>query len=234
MRVRTAAVGGLVEDNPLAAAATTLTSAGLSALPLFGASDFALVVFDPNGRTGEPFAKRITAHAAVANTATIDATAIYGTARAVPQGTPWRLTDILDQDGNGSGLIGYNSYGGVQDYTTSSTSGVDVDATNMKVSFVAPPSGKVLVRLTAVCYNTSGVASGLWGLREGGADLTYALAIGSTSGFSVSRNLEVSGLTPGAAKTYKWAFKVNGGTTHHLITGGDNGIATMEVLAVNV
>lgn len=81
--------GGLVENNPLAAAATSLTSAGLAALPAVGATEHVVIVFDPDGTTGVPFAKRVTAHTAAATTATIEAAAIIGTAREIAQDTPW-------------------------------------------------------------------------------------------------------------------------------------------------
>lgn len=82
-------VGGLVEDNPLAAAATTLTSSGLAALPAVASTEHYLIVFDPDGITGAPFAKRVTAHTAGATTATIEAAAIIGTARQIDRDVPW-------------------------------------------------------------------------------------------------------------------------------------------------
>lgn len=93
--------GGLVEDNPLAAAATTLTSAGLAPLPAIGSTEHLVVVFDPDGLTGVPYAKRITAHTAGASTATIEAAALsvgeMGATRDVPRDTPWVAT-MLKED----------------------------------------------------------------------------------------------------------------------------------------
>lgn len=82
-------IGGLVEDNPLASAATVLTSAGLAAMPAVGSTEHMQIVFDPDGLTGAPYAKRVTAHTAAATTATIEATAVIGTARAIDRDTPW-------------------------------------------------------------------------------------------------------------------------------------------------
>jgi hypothetical protein len=245
-RIRTAAIGGLVEDNPLAAAATTLTSAGLSALPLFAAGDFALVVFDPDGRTGEPFAKRITAHGSNAVTATIEAAAIYGTARQIDRDTPWHLTDILDQDGNGSGLIGLTAYDPV------SQSGVNVpaasalgdfDATNLRVSFVAPPSGKVKINLSCFAEASAG-AYMEWSLRNlsnvvptgGEGQLTISSTSSAAVGSRPYATFVVTGLTPGTTYTYKWSIKnpVNTSTTAIAYYGGGTGPAVMEVWAVNI
>lgn len=89
LRVYANWIGGLVEDNPLAAAATTLTSAGLAAMPAIGSTQHLVVVFDPDGLTGAPFAKRVTAHTASATTATIEAAAVIGTARDIARDTPW-------------------------------------------------------------------------------------------------------------------------------------------------
>jgi hypothetical protein len=89
--------GGLVEDNPLAAAATTLTSAGLLALPAVAATEHYVIVFDPDGsHGGAPFAKRVTAHTAGATTATIEAAALWGTARDIPRDCPWVHTVVAE------------------------------------------------------------------------------------------------------------------------------------------
>jgi hypothetical protein len=93
--------GGIVEDNPLAAAGTTLTSAGLAAMPVIGSTEHIVVVFDPDGVTGTPFAKRVTAHTSGATTATIEAAEYtaegLGSARDVPRDTPWVAT-IMAED----------------------------------------------------------------------------------------------------------------------------------------
>lgn len=97
LRVWDNLVGGLVEDNPLLAAATTLTSAGLAALRAIDTTNHAVVVFNPDGRGNAPFAKRVTAHTLGATTATIEATALWGTAVDVPQDTPW-VHAVLAED----------------------------------------------------------------------------------------------------------------------------------------
>lgn len=84
------AQGGLVEDNPLAAAAVAFNSAGLAALPVVGATEHVPVVFDPDGLEGNPVIKYITNHLSGATSATITAAAQEGTvARAVSRDIPW-------------------------------------------------------------------------------------------------------------------------------------------------
>lgn len=86
-------IGGLVEDNPLAAAATILTSAGLASMPAVGSTEHMLIIFNPDGLVlpggSAPFAKRVTAHTASASTATIEAAAVIGTAYEIPRDIPW-------------------------------------------------------------------------------------------------------------------------------------------------
>lgn len=83
-------MGGLVEDNPLADAATVLTSAGLAALPVVGATEHVPIVLDPDGLEGAPVIKYITDHLSGATTATITGAAQEGTvARAVSRDIPW-------------------------------------------------------------------------------------------------------------------------------------------------
>lgn len=68
LRVRANFIAGLIEDNPLTAAATTLTSADLASLPAIGATEHAVIVLDPDGT---PEIVYVTAHTAAATTATI-------------------------------------------------------------------------------------------------------------------------------------------------------------------
>ena len=71
LRTRTNFVGGLVEDNPLTNVATTLTSAGLAALPVIDTTNHAAIILDPDGIHGAPEIVWVTAHSASSTTATI-------------------------------------------------------------------------------------------------------------------------------------------------------------------
>lgn len=92
IRVRANAIGGLIEDNPLASGGVTLNSAGLSALPVIGSTQHAALTLDPNGRAGEPEIVWVTSHAAAATSATIVRGREGTTARQHAQGVGWRHT----------------------------------------------------------------------------------------------------------------------------------------------
>jgi hypothetical protein len=89
LRVRTNFAGGLVEDNPLTSTATTLTSAGLASLPAVGSTQHMALIVDPDAVGGNPEIVHVTAHTALATTATI-VRAREGTAgREHLRDTPW-------------------------------------------------------------------------------------------------------------------------------------------------
>jgi hypothetical protein len=89
LRVRQNFVGGSVEDAPLAAAATTFTSAALAAVPVIGTTQHFPIILDPDGLEGAPEIAWITAHAANANTATLLRAQEGTAARLHYQDTPW-------------------------------------------------------------------------------------------------------------------------------------------------
>lgn len=159
---------------------------------------------------------------------------------------------ILTSDANGlarwqevpssaSGPLAYVVYNPPTDavYSTLSTSFIDVNATNLAVTFVAPASGKVLVRLTALT-GIGGGDVGYWNLREGTSNLA------ETASYMVVNSIErasqavvVTGLTPGSSHTYKWGFRVRVGglvdRTLYIYAGSADpmfGPAVMEVWAL--
>lgn len=132
----------------------------------------------------------------------------------------------------------YNASGVL--YTTTVTT-ADV-TTQMDATFTVPASGKVLVRIT--CYAEQDSAAGgtlYWGIREGGV-LVAGMHIvangqgasGTDRGFVVQRTFYVSGLTPGASKTYRWAAKhvTSSWTMRSDSADGGYGLPTIEVLPV--
>ena len=233
-------MGGLVEDNPLASGATTLTSAGLAAMPAVGSTEHVPIIFDPDGLEGAPVIKYITAHTAGATTATITAAAQEGTtARAISRDIPWvgALTRLdLNQPG-GSGLIGYTSYKTGVDTSYNVTPGatlVDIDATNLKVTFVAPPSGIVSVSLSGAII---GAASQniFFGLRDSGgiiADSMMLVGYGNTVFSRPYYTGRFAGLVAGTSYTWRWAWASAGAT--QLLHGPTYGSCVMEVMAVNI
>lgn len=100
-------------------------------------------------------------------------------------------------------------------YTVTGANWVDIDAANLAVSFVVPASGLVVVTLCALidpaltCY---------WGLSEGATVATGTSIVAnaycdvSQSGRPRIAQFVVDGLTPGAAKTWKWAGSAPGGS----------------------
>jgi lysophospholipase L1-like esterase len=121
--------------------------------------------------------------------------------------------------------------------TTSSTAMVPADSVTpekLTVSFTALTS-RVLVRLTAECAVTAGQGA-FWGLRYADPAANVAnsrvSAVGSgVAGYPVvSRDIYLSGLTPGNRYQFVWAMMVsNAAGTATLIAGGNSGPAVMQV-----
>jgi hypothetical protein len=146
-------------------------------------------------------------------------------------GDVWIDSDETAPSGT-SALLAVVAYRAGSDATkdVTSTSFADFDATNLAVTFTAPASGKVLVRLSSTMDN-NGADNSYWALREGtttiGSQLmsfSSAIAVGATAA------IYVTGLTPGNSYTYKWAGKRSGGgTSTRLYNGPTWGPSTMEV-----
>jgi hypothetical protein len=125
-------------------------------------------------------------------------------------------------------LVGLTSHLPATDttVTTSSTSYSDIDATNLAVSFVVPPSGAVLVRLSAYAIS-GGESVYAWGLREGSSDVASwkaCVRFGMNNVADHGRRtttVYIAGLTRGATKTWKW--------THARVTTVADGAAACEI-----
>lgn len=238
-RLRVNSIGGLIEDNPLTNAATTLTSAALAALPVVDTTNHCAIVLDPDGIEGAPEIAWITAHTAAATTATIARAQEDTGALQHSQGIPWvHAPTVKDYDGAGGGvgLIGLKNHRPVSDtatYSISTNTPTDVDAINLAVSFTAPPSGRVLVRLNGSKYASAGDQH-FWSVRLAAANIAeqYVSSLG-TSLHHISAPFYIGGLTPGAALTYKWGWRQGSGTAY-LYGGPTMGAFVMEVWAVNL
>lgn len=100
LRVRSGFLGGLIEDNPLTAVATTLTSASLASAPTIGSTQHMALVLDPDGFAGAPEIVYITAHSAAATTATILRAQEGTTARQHDRDMAWvHSVTVKDFDG---------------------------------------------------------------------------------------------------------------------------------------
>jgi len=86
---------GTITDAPLTNVATTVNSAGFSALPVITNPDFGWLVLDPEGSAGTPEIVQMTAHSSSATSGTVvrgQQTALGGsTARQHEVGTKWVL-----------------------------------------------------------------------------------------------------------------------------------------------
>jgi hypothetical protein len=128
-----------------------------------------------------------------------------------------------------SNLLAYTSYNpaSATSVTTSSSTFADVDATNLSVTFTVPPSGKVLIRQTAVAVVNNASAVYAWNLRTtGGSDVS-----GTANTIQVNTNMAkisaasvITGLTPGASLTYRWGHEVS--SNSGFIRYGDDGTSS--------
>lgn len=155
-------------------------------------------------------------------------------------------TKFLRDDGAWSAvvlppLIAFRTYNASGILYTTTVTTADVSA-NLDVTFTVPASGKVLVRIT--CYAEQDSAAGgtlYWGVRESGV-LVAGMHIvangqgasGTDRGATLQRTFYVSGLTPGATKTYRWAAKhvTSAWTMRSDNADGGYGMPTVEVLPV--
>jgi hypothetical protein len=132
-----------------------------------------------------------------------------------------------------SGLLAYN-VDTSGNHNTSGTSLADVDATNAVVTFTAPASGNVLVRLTGQAGTSTTAGSQYqWGLRESTTNIAGPTTVlrmagsGTALVAGASAVFVITGLTPAASYTYKWAHASSAGTG--ILQTGASNPATMEV-----
>lgn len=127
-RARYNGIGGLIEDAPLGASATTLASAALAALPVITSGvSYIAITLDPDGVAGAPEIVWLTAHSASATTATIARGKENTTARAHNQDIRW----VHGPTARDYPELVYTVYSKSADYTTSSSTYADIDATNI-------------------------------------------------------------------------------------------------------
>ncbi|HSX06738.1 MAG TPA: glycosyl hydrolase family 28-related protein [Candidatus Saccharimonadia bacterium] len=160
-------------------------------------------------------------------------------------GYVWR--DITANTSGSNPLLAvktYNPASGVKLSTTANTiTFQDVDATNLAITFTAPASGQVLVRLTGLVSRsgTSPTLDVFWNLRDTNGNISGTGGrIFTNTGLYIPATLSqtVSSLTPGQSYTWKWGHRASAAGadwTADLRVGGDptttSGYApaTMEV-----
>lgn len=138
---------------------------------------------------------------------------------------------------SGALLAFFQQTGGANQTTTSATQ-ADVDATNAAITFTAPASGKVIVRVTANVHMNAALQNGFFGLREGSTNIFGPnFAFQGNASFSTTSVVEwVAYLTgvSGGSHTYKLAYSVAGGASFSVDQVGasaTNFPVTMEVWA---
>lgn len=138
-------------------------------------------------------------------------------------------TEWIDETG-GSGspeLLALQVYAPSSQTVLSTTSSTlaDVDATNAAVTFTAPSSGNVLVRVSAWIDHISNNGEGFVGLRESTTDLAGSVTrVKRRSGGIdeeqyLSVPMYVSGISAGS-HTYKLSFASTGGTLRLIVQDG--------------
>lgn len=135
-------------------------------------------------------------------------------------------------------LLAYKVYTGGNFTLNNATMG-DVDATNMAVTFTAPVSGNVLVRLSAGVGGSDTLdAYQSWGIREASSTIIGAAGTSIVHREPVSGHnnyhwasvaFVLTGISAGS-HTYKWAAAQSSGTA--LLRAEANGPAVMEVWAL--
>jgi hypothetical protein len=127
--------------------------------------------------------------------------------------------------------VAYNPGTFVQ-YNTASVTLADVDATNLKITFVAPASGSVMVDLTGLALTNASGTWAAWAIMLGGVMQQKAF-VSSTPGSGGLRcfiRFSVTGLVPGQSYTYTWAHQTNvAASTVSLLVGATYGSAVMTV-----
>lgn len=142
--------------------------------------------------------------------------------------------------GGGSGtasLLAYTRYnpGTQAAVNATTTSYVDIDATNLTVTFTAPSSGRVIVVLSAQVNQLTNGSGYYWGLRSGGSLVANSNCLilyhqNSETHYRPSMRVVIDGLTPSTSYTYTWAHMRGFGTaTCQTIYGGGADPAVMEV-----
>ena len=143
---------------------------------------------------------------------------------------------IADLDGaiagaGGSSLLAVTAYAASGDntITNANTSDADFDATNLQITFTAPASGNVLVKLSGV--SNPGGGNVHWTVRESTSTLGDAYqssTLAAVIRYQVA--IYITGVSAGS-HTYKWGGYTTSGTItlYHGTTASKFGKLVMEV-----
>lgn len=134
-------------------------------------------------------------------------------------------------------VLGRTVVSGSGTYSSTSTSFADANNSTVKVTFVAPPTGKVQVMASGLLEVGASTALDA-NLRTGGADVSGSVGrLAFNNGASAlqltfSRPFNLTGLTAGASYTYQLGIaRASGSGTAAIYSGGAAGDLTMWAVA---
>lgn len=151
------------------------------------------------------------------------------------------VTGPLGTGGGGTAeLLAYKTYALGGSLTASTDTLIDADATNLAVTFTAPASTNVLVRLSGTMRVSAAVANRvLWGLREGTTVIAGGNGAGQFVGYVFTATVVILQATSvafpvlgisGGSHTYKWAIGCTAASGGVFLDAANP--ATMEVWAL--
>jgi hypothetical protein len=131
------------------------------------------------------------------------------------------------------GALNYDPSGGAQWATSTATAMTAFDTTNLRITFTAPASGRVMVRMAAVVTGGVAMPQVVFGALDGatvkgraharGFGRTSTATYGSTDIFPVEALFAVTGLTASTSYTWDAAFSCERGQSSSVIQiGGPN------------
>ena|ERR1700722_11259350 len=122
---------------------------------------------------------------------------------------------------------------GTNTYTTTSATLGAVDSTHLSISFVAPPSGNVLLFNSQYCSASANqnISFG-WMTHPAGATQAVGVFVVTTTGARVSGPLIVTGLTSGTTYQYDLGWAITGGATATISYGA--GVLLGNPIILNV
>lgn len=234
LRKRQLGIGGLVEDNPLGSTATLLTSGGLAAITGgVGSTEHMAIVFNPDGEGLPPeiaYLTDVTAGAGATGATGLIRGQEGTTQQQWAQDTPWvHALTLRDQVQHKSTVYA----GSGSDLTTTSSSFVDIDATNLPAlsSYLFVGDEVELLLTAAGGMSSAGNVAGFDWLvdRPVSADTNLrgsAFAAWLFEGANVQSDgtpIAAHGLfvaTEEGVHTFKPQWKISGGTTLHIFLSG--------------
>lgn len=235
-------LGASLTDSSTAITFTSkLTYAGGDVPTISGSNYIPLSILDADGLCAEVV--HLTAYTAGATTGTI-ARGKEDTVGVAHDSSAALTHGPTAADFGGHRPIGRTVYnpGSLTEATVGTSTLTDMDATNLAVTFTAPPSGIVQARVSIRSYSPSSGTVGAHqiGFRNGSSTVSGSTQETcywpSTTEFAVRSACTaiITGLTAGTSYTWKLAHANSTGTSRNVLAqyGGAVGPAVIEIFAV--